>query len=97
MRFVLIGTKRSISTQIALPKGRFSADEYRTVRDVIGDIEDVDPVVDIEDDNNGIALMTKHGLGELVAFLRNCATLKNYIITKTTDIAVARFYVLKQG
>lgn len=97
MRFVLIGIKRSISTKIALPKGQFDADEYRTVRDAIGDIEDVDPVVDLEDDKNGIALITKRDLGELAMSLRNSVTLKNHIITKTTDVAMARFRVLKQG
>ena len=33
-----------------LTKGRFDADEYRTVRDAISDLEDVTPVFDLEDD-----------------------------------------------
>ncbi len=59
MRFVVIGIKRRISSKIALPKGRFDADEYRTVRDAITDLEDVEPVVELEDDKEGIALAAK--------------------------------------
>ena len=97
MRFVIIGIKRSISAKIALPKGRFDEDEYHTVRDAIGDLEDVKPVVDLEDDKNGISLPHKENLGELAAALRNSVILRNHIITKTTETALERFRSLKQG
>ena len=97
MRFVVIGIKRCISTKIALPKGRFDADEYRTVRDAISDLEDVSPVVDLNEDKDGIVLKPKEGLSELAASLRNSPILKNHIITKTTDVAMERFRALKQG
>ena len=97
MRFVMIGIKRSISTKIALPKGRFDADEYRTVREAIADLEEVEPVVDLKDDEKGIRLQPKENLSELAASLRDVNILKNHIITKTTDIAMERFRALKQG
>ena len=97
MRFVVMGIKRSISTKIALPKGRFDADEYRTVRDAIGDLEDVTPVVNLTDDEEGIAIHPKENLGELATALRDSAVLKNHMITKTTDTAMQRFKALKQG
>ena len=97
MRFVVIGIKRSISSKIALPKGRFDADEYRTVRDAITDLEDVEPVVELEDDKEGIALQPKENLGELASSLRDSKILKNHMVTKTTDIAMQRFKALKQG
>ena len=97
MRFVVMGIKRNISTKIAFPKGRFDADEYRTVRDAIGDLEDVEPFVDLEDDEEGITLQPKENLGELASSLRDSKTLKNHIVTKTTDTAMQRFAVLKQG
>lgn len=97
MRFVIIGIKRSISTKIALPNGRFDADEYRTVRDAISDLEDVEPVVDLEEDLDGIVLQPEENLGELAASLRNSSILRNHIITKTTDTAMERFRALKQG
>ena len=96
-RFVIIGIKRSISSKVALPKGRFDADEYRTVRDAIGDLEDVEPVYDLEDDKEGIRIEPKGILNELASSLRNTNVLRNHIITKTTDIAMERFRMLKQG
>ena len=97
MRFVVIGIKRSISTKIALPKGRFDEDEYRTVRAAIEDLEDVTPVYSLEEDKNGIAIPEKENLGELATALRNVTVLHNHMVTKTTDTAMERFRALKQG
>lgn len=97
MRFVVIGIKRSISPKVALPKGRFDADEYRTVRDAISDLEDITPVFDLEDDKDGIRIERKGNLNELASALRNAEVLRNHIVTKTTDIAMERFRALKQG
>ena len=97
MRFVVIGIKRSISSKVALPKGRFDADEYRTVRDAISDLEDVTPVFDLEDDKDGLRIERKENLNELASALRNAEVLRNHIVTKTTDIAMERFRALKQG
>lgn len=97
MRFVVIGIKRSISPKVALPKGRFDADEYRTVRDAISDLEEVTPVFDLEDDKDGIRIERKENLNELASSLRNAEVLQNHIVTKTTDIAMERFRALKQG
>ena len=97
MRFVVIGIKRSISSKVALPKGRFDADEYRTVRDAISDLEEVTPVFDLEDDKDGIRIERKENLNELASALRNAEVLRNHIVTKTTDIAMERFRTLKQG
>lgn len=97
MRFVVMGIKRNISTKIGFPSGRFDTDEYRTVRDAIGDLEDVEPFVDLEDDKEGITLQPKENLGELASLLRDSKTLKNHIVTKTTDTAMQRFVALKQG
>ena len=97
MRFVVIGIKRSISPKVALPKGRFDADEYRTVRDAISDLEEVTPVFDLEDDKDGIHIERKENLNKLASSLRNAEVLRNHIVTKTTDIAMERFRALKQG
>lgn len=97
MRFVVMGIKRRIASKVALPKGRFDADEYRTVRDAISDLEEVTPVVDLEEDKAGMPISFKENLGELATALRNSNTLRNHIITKTTDTAMERFKALKQG
>lgn len=95
MRFVIVGIKKSISPKVALPKGKFDEDEYRTVREAIEDIEDVEPVTDLANDI-GTPLQLKK-LGELGTMLRNSDILYNHIVTKTTDVAMERFKVLKQG
>ena len=97
MRFVIIGIKRNISSKIALPKGRFDADEYHTVREAISDLEDVQPVYDLEEDENGIPIAPKEDISELDASLRNTDILFNHMITKTTDTAMERFKALRQG
>lgn len=97
MRFVVIGIKRSISSEVALPKGRFSAGKYRTVRDAISDLEDVKPVFDLKDDKYGIHIEAKKDLNELAKSLRDTDVLRNHLITKTTDTAMERFRALKQG
>ena len=81
---------------MALPKGRFDADQYRTVRDAIADLEDVEPVVDLSEDT-GITLEPAGELGELAASLRNADVLRNHIVTNTTKTAMQRFKALKQG
>lgn len=97
MRFVVMGIKKSISSKVALPKGRLDADEYRTVRDAIEDLEDVNPVFDLDDDIEGIPIPQRENLGELASALRNAPVLRNHIVTKTTDTAMKRFRSLKQG
>ena len=67
------------------------------MRDAISDLEDVEPVVDLDSDQNGIVLQPKEELSELAKSLRNSPVLKNHIVTKTTDTAMERFRALKQG
>lgn len=97
LRFVVVGIKRSISTKIALPKGHLDEDQYKTVRDAISDLETVEPVYDLIDDKNGIAIEQLDKLNKLAASLRDTTILKNHIITKTTDVAMERFKAIKQG
>lgn len=95
MRFVVMGIKKQFSSKVALPRGRFDEDEYRTVRDAIADLADVDPITEISNDK-GIKL-EKMTLGELGTSLRDSDVLYNHIITKTTETAMERFCALKQG
>lgn len=97
MRFVIMGIKKDIATKVALPIGSFTGKEYRSVRDAIGDLEDVMPVYDLTEDADGIMLEEKDGLGDLAQALRNTSVLKNHIVTKTTETAMERFRALKQG
>ena len=96
MRFVVVGIKKDISPTVSLPKKSFNEERYRTVRDAIEDIEDVIPVTEVEEDT-GIKLQKKENISSLGKMLRNSKTLKNHIITDTTETAMARFRALKQG
>lgn len=59
-------------------------------------IEDIEPVVELKDDEKGISIGHKENLGELSSSLRNTSILRNRIVTKTTDVAMKRFRTLKQ-
>ncbi len=96
MRFVVMGIKKAVSSKIALPRGRFEEDEYRTVREAIGDLETVNPVYDLIDDT-GIKLPTITVENELGRMLRDAPTLYNHIITRTRDNAMERFKAIKPG
>lgn len=97
MRFVIMGIKKDIAAKVTLPIGSFTGKEYRSVRDAIGDLEDVMPVYDLTEDADGIMIEEKDGLGDLAQALRNTSVLKNHIVTRTTETAMERFRALKQG
>lgn len=94
-RFVVMGIKKTIASKVALPKGKYDEDEYFTVRDAIEDIEEIEPVLNIEDDKGFILLPTE--TGELGNTLRDSKVLYNHITTNTTKTAMDRFKALKQG
>ena len=96
MRFVIVGVKKKISDNIALPIGSFDEDQYRTVRDAIEDLEDVTPVYSLEEDK-GTNIGNIEEISVLGRQLRNTTVLKNHIVTKTTSTAMERFKALKQG
>ena len=96
-RFVVMGIKKSISAVVFLPSRKIKDGHYKTVHDAIYDLEDVPPVYDLADDEEGIPLEHKEQLSSVAQQLRNSDILKNHIITKTTDVAMARFKALHQG
>lgn len=96
MRFVIMGIKKGLSDTAELPQGFKSSGKYATVKDAISDLEDVAPVMELKDDT-GIPLNKKKNMSELAVSLRDSEVLYNHIITKTTDTAMQRFRVIKQG
>ena len=96
-RFVVMGIKKSISTAVFLPSRKIKDGHYKTVHDAIFDLEDVPPVYDLADDEEGIPLEHKDHLSSVAKQLRDSNILRNHIITKTTDTAMARFKSLHQG
>ena len=96
-RFVVMGIKKNISAVVFLPSRKIKDGHYKTVHDAIFDLEDVSPVYDLADDEEGIPLEHKEQLSSVAQQLRDSDILKNHIITKTTDVAMARFKALHQG
>ena len=95
-RFVVMGVKKSLKREVALPKGVIEEKDYRTVKDAIGDLETVQPVVRLEEDK-GTKLRKKSLKNPLGKALRDSDVLYNHIITDTGEDAMARFRALKQG
>mgnify|MGYP000267406866 FL=1 len=96
-RFVIIGIKKSISEVVFLPSRKIKDGCYRTIHDAICDLEEIPPVYDLADDEEGIPLTAKEQLSPLAKQLRDSDILKNHIVTKTTDVAMERFKALNQG
>lgn len=96
MRYVIMGIKSTISSKVALPRGSFDEDQYRTVKEAIGDLENIVPFINLEDDI-GIPMEKCEGLSKLAESLRDTELLRNHITTKTTEVAMKRFRSLKQG
>ena len=96
LRFIVMGIKKSLSTIVTLPEGRFKEGPYRTVRDAIEDLESISPVTELSDDH-GIPLSIITNKSELCELLRDADVLFNHIITNTTSTAMERFRALKPG
>lgn len=96
MRFIMVGIKKSITSQVKLPNNSFTEGNYRTVHDAIADLEDIEPFFD-KDDDVGIPLERPAEISELARKLRNSKVLRNHIVTRTTDVALERFKALQQG
>ncbi|MCD7819566.1 MAG: DNA cytosine methyltransferase [Lachnospiraceae bacterium] len=96
MRFVAIGIRRDIATDVEMPIPVFKEQDYRTVSDAIEDISDIQPVYSTDDDI-GIEVKSKTEISDLASSLRDSKILRNHIITKTTDVALERFRAIKPG
>ena len=96
MRFVVMGIKKSISNKAVLPKPKFDEDEYRTVRDAIADLEEVEPFITVTDDI-GRTLNDTPNMSDLAKKLHDTDLVMNHIITATTETALKRFEAIGQG
>lgn len=96
MRFVVMGIKKSISQEVKMPQGQCTPENYATVRDAISDLVDVPVVTDLADDI-GTKLPEIAETSDLCKKLRDADILRNHIVTKTTEVAMARFRAIKQG
>lgn len=92
-RFIIVGIETGITKEYRAPEITF-AENYRTVRDAIEDLETVP--VEFEVTAKAVELSTPDTISELGKELRG-RILHNHIATATRDTAMERFKALKAG
>lgn len=93
-RFIIIGSR--IGEKLQVPDGTFTEENYRTVRQAIGDLENIKTSAD--QFASGIPLdRIDYGDNDLLKLLRDSDTLKNHFSTATGKIAQKRFDALEEG
>lgn len=98
MRYVVIGVKQEKASNVSLPVGGFVEGAFRTVKDAISDLEEVDVTYDVGRGNTGSILSQAPPLlSDLAKQLRDSNTLFNHVATATTPEALARFRAIEQG
>lgn len=96
MRFIIIGIKNMGDRSFKLPEPTVPSESYRTVRDAISDLEDIEPVYEVTDPP--LSIPTVNLNTESLAYsLRNTKVLYNHVITKSTETALKRFAALAEG
>ncbi|WP_059173221.1 DNA cytosine methyltransferase [Bacillus sp. FJAT-27445] len=98
MRYVIMGIKKVITDSIELPVGTIKDEYFKTVRDAIWDLEEVETTIDIAVGNAGVPVgEAPDGTSVLGLSLRDSTTLYNHVCTATTERALERFQAIKQG
>lgn len=98
-RFIMIGIKNKKDQDnysAKLPKGTFTAESYRTVRDAISDLEMIEPSQSVESAPQELEDIDAKD-DSLCALLRDSNKLYNHVNTATKEAALERFRVLKPG
>lgn len=95
-RFIMIGVKNGENLDVSLPKGTFTEENFRTVRDAIEDLEDV-PVEYSVTESSVLVPLKPYASGSLQSDLRDSTYIHNHITTQSREVALSRFAALKQG
>lgn len=98
-RFIIVGVKNKNNDKnivVKLPQGIYIAENYHTVRDAIGDLEAINPVQNItaEPLKMDSRVVEKNSL---LSILRDNDMLYNHVNTRTKEVALERFKILKPG
>ena len=96
IRFVFIGVKKNIASELKMPVGDFAEENYRTVGDAIKDLEEVMTIYETNEDF-GTKLNEDFKPTALTSYLRDSNTLYNHIITRTREVAMKRFESIAPG
>lgn len=99
MRFVVIGVKKDKAPSgVTLPVGQLTEATYNSVKDAIGDIEDIETTHEVTAGDAGLQLPDVPAqISDLGRTLRNSPKLYNHVSTATTPEALERFKAIPQG
>ncbi|MDD3534445.1 MAG: DNA cytosine methyltransferase [Candidatus Cloacimonetes bacterium] len=99
MRFVVIGVKREHAPSgVTLPIGQLTEETYNSVKDAIGDIEDIETTHEVTTGDAGFQLPDLPAqISDLGRALRDSPILYNHVSTTTTPEALERFKAIPQG
>ncbi len=93
-RFIIVGISKSLNKKYDPPKVEYTKANYRTVRNAIGDIQNIEASTTM--DTKYVELESHPNATGLEKELRG-KLLYNHITTATTDTALSRFKALKEG
>lgn len=93
-RFILVGISKDEGVTFTPPTPEYVEVNFRTVRDAIADLEDVEASTDVA--AAPVELKHKDGLNDLARELRG-SILYNHVCTDSQDTAKARFAALREG
>ena len=93
-RFILVGLSQNCRAKYMPPTSLYREGFYRTVRDAIGDLQEITPSIEVNGDP--VRLPPQDGGSALAKALRG-TRLYNHVTTATGDTALTRFRALQEG
>ena len=93
-RFIMVGLKKDLNIEYTYPEATFTEGSYRTVRDAISDIQDIEPGKEVTD---SYFTLPPHPEAQGLEKELRGRCLHNHITTATRETALSRFQALKPG
>ena len=93
-RFIMVGLKKGLNIEYTYPEAIFTEGSYRTVRDAISDIQDIEPGKEVTD---SYFTLPPHPEAQGLEKELRGRCLHNHITTATRETALSRFKALKEG
>ena len=93
-RFIMVGLKKGLNIEYTYPEAIFTEGSYRTVRDAISDIQDIEPGKEVTD---SYFTLPPHPEAQGLEKELRGRCLHNHITTATRETALSRFKALKAG
>ncbi|HHQ1199865.1 TPA: DNA cytosine methyltransferase, partial [Listeria innocua] len=96
-RFILIGVRKDLFNTDISSFFNYKTEKKFTVRDAIEDLEDIAVSTSSESNKNGIVKKSTSEENEYRKKICDSKRVYNHVVTKTTELALQRFKLLKEG